>query len=298
MDKKIVKLNGGLGNQMFQYAFAYALAQKTKAKILFDFSYFSETSADENVVIRPFELKHFKTSCEEATEEDLSTVIQSEHRRKIQRFLWKYFKIRKFKPSGNNYQETVPYSFDKNLFSDEYYYYDGYYQNEAYFKNYRKEIIKHFELGSELDEQNKSILDLIGQTNSVSLHVRRGDYVTLESANKHHGTCSIEYYEKAIKLMAKKVKTPHFFLFSDDMDWVLKNLKIDYPFTVVNINQNRGWYDINLMKHCKHNICANSSFSWWGAWLNENQKKNVIAPICWIKKSKKNAIIPKNWIKL
>lgn len=298
MDKKIVKLNGGLGNQMFQYAFSYALAQKTKSQILFDFSYFSETVEDKEVIIRPFELKHFKTSCQMASGDDLSNAICSKHRKKIPRLLWKHFKIEKYKPSGNNYQETIPYYYDKNLFAEDFYYYDGYYQNENYFKSYRSDILKQFELNSELDEQNKSILSLIESSNSISLHVRRGDYVTLKSANRRHGTCSVDYYKNAIDYMAKKVEKPHFFLFSDDLQWVLQNIKIDYPFTVVNINSNRGWLDLNLMKHCKHNIIANSSFSWWGAWLNENPQKTVVAPKYWIKKDKNCSIIPKGWVKL
>ena len=124
----------------------------------------------------------------------------------------------------------------------------------------------------------------------------------MECAKNFHGTCSLEYYEKAIEYIVKKSKNSHknlhFFLFSDDIDWVIKNLKIDYPFTVVDFNQGKGWLDLNLMKNCKHNILANSSFSWWGAWLNENPNKIAIAPKRWTNKKAKGSIIPREWIKL
>ncbi|MDD3437516.1 MAG: alpha-1,2-fucosyltransferase, partial [Candidatus Gastranaerophilales bacterium] len=119
-----------------------------------------------------------------------------------------------------------------------------------------------------------------------------------EYVSKFHGTCSIDYSTKAIKYICKYVKNPHFFIFSDDINWVIENLKIEYPFTVVDFNQNSDWFDLNLMKNCKHNIVANSSFSWWGAWLNENPDKIVIAPRKWTLQNTNNDIIPKEWIKL
>jgi len=277
--KKIVKLNGGLGNQMFQYAFACALKEKTEAQILFDFSYFDEITQDENVVIRPFGLDVFNADCQKASKEDLAKIIYS-------------------KPNKNIITQKSAYTFDKKLFNTDKYYYNGYFQNEEYFKGVREKLIKDFSLREPIDEKNQNILDKILQTNSVSIHVRRGDYVTLESASNFHGTCTLKYYEKAIKHIVKQIKNHHFFLFSDDIDWVIENLKIEYPYTVVDFNQEKGWLDLNLMKHCKHNILANSSFSWWGAWLNENPKKIVIAPKKWIASKEKCDIVPQNWKKL
>jgi hypothetical protein len=278
LTKKIVKLNGGLGNQMFQYAFACALKEKTDAQILFDFSYFEENVQEENVVIRPFELNAFNTDCPNATINDLS-------------------KIERNKPNKNVVTQISAYKFDKKLFNADKYYYDGYFQNEKYFKEVRDTLLNSFSIKDPIDNKNQLILDNISQTNSVSIHVRRGDYISLESANKFHGACSLKYYEKAIKYIAKKVKNPHFFLFSDDIEWVIENLKIEYPYTVIDFNQNKGWLDLNLMKHCKHNILANSSFSWWGAWLNENPEKIVVAPKKWIAGYNRCDIVPRNWVK-
>jgi len=297
--KKIVKIFGGLGNQMFQYAFAYALAKSLDTKVTLDLSWFEAVKSHENVTVRIFELDVFNIDYEIAAQEDLQKVLPTQRRSKIQKFLWEAFKIEKHKPLGNTFIQYASYNFDKNLLtSPNYFYYNGYFQNEKYFKPIRRELLESFHSSIPLDEKNQHILDKILETNSVSIHVRRGDYVTLECAKNFHGTCSLEYYEKAIKYIAKKVKNPHFFLFSDDIDWVIKNLKIEHPFTVVDFNQGKGWLDLNLMKSCKHNILANSSFSWWGAWLNANPSKIVIAPKKWTSKKAKGSIIPTEWVKL
>lgn len=298
-NKKIVKLNGGLGNQMFQYAFAYALSKKNKIQLILDFWWFEAVKSHVNVTPRTFELDVFNTDYKIATEEALSQVIRENNLSKFQKILWKIFKIKKYKPQKNVYVQKSAFDFNKNLFNaTEYLYYDGYFQNEKYFKDYRNEILKCFSLKDSLDEKNQSALELIQSSNAVSLHIRRGDYVTLDFVNKLHGTCSLDYYKKAIEYILKHVKNPHFFLFSDDIEWVVANLKIDYPYTVIDFNRDKGWLDLNLMKHCKHNIIANSSFSWWGAWLNENSDKIVIAPKKWLAAKQKYDILPKEWIKL
>jgi hypothetical protein len=297
LDKKIVKLNGGLGNQMFQFAFAYVLAKKIDAQILFDFSYFDESDC-EAALIRNYELAAFNLECKAAQEEDLKLVNLSDCRSKVEKILGDIFKIKKFKSQKNIIRQSSAYKFDKKYFSPDKYYYEGYFQNENYFKDYKADLIKCFSIKEELDDKNSSTLKVIQSTESVSLHIRRGDYVTLQCVNEFHGLCSLEYYKEAIDYIAQNVKSPHFFLFSDDIDWVVQNLKIDYPYTVVNFNKEKGWFDLNLMKHCKHNIIANSSFSWWAAWLNENTDKIVISPKQWTTQKQKGYIAPKEWIKL
>lgn len=303
MDKKIVKLVGGLGNQMFQYAFAYALAKSFGIDVTLDMTWFEAVKTHENVTPRAFELDVFNIKYDVATKEDLQKIVPTPKRSKFQKFLWEIFKIEKYKPLGNTYIQYASYDYDKNLFvCPDYLYYDGYFQNEKYFKPVRKELLESFHSNIALDEKNKQMLDKIVLENSVSIHVRRGDYVTLECASDFHGTCPLEYYEKAIENISTKIrnsgKEPHFFLFSDDIEWTIKNLKIEYPFTVVDFNQGKGWLDLNLMKSCKHNILANSSFSWWAAWLNENPNKIIIAPKKWTSKKTKGSITPREWVKL
>lgn len=151
------------------------------------------------------------------------------------------------------------------------------------------------------DVTNEQVAQNILSVNAVSLHVRRGDYVSNLTINQFHGTCSLEYYNQAIAQIAKKVETPHFFVFSDDPEWVKSNLKIDYSITIVDHNNaDKNYEDIRLMSLCKHHIIANSSFSWWGAWLCRNPNKIVIAPLKWFNDKSINTtdLIPDGWIKI
>ncbi len=152
--------------------------------------------------------------------------------------------------------------------------------------------------GQHNNEENQSMLDKIKSLNAISLHVRRGDYVNLTHI---HGLCDLNYYKRTIDYIASRVQNPHFFVFSDDIPWVRENLKIEYPFDVVDINDGKtAFCDIWLMKHCQHNIIANSSFSYWGAWLNENPDKFVVAPQIWFVENNDSFkdIVPKGWIRL
>lgn len=295
-DKKIVKFNGGLGNQMFQFAFACMLEKKFNCDVLLDFSYFENVKSNNMVTTREYELEVFNLECKEASSEDLKAIKYPDFKSKLKNTVAKKFPLL----FGVNYvRERITTIFDWYLFTCPYYYcYEGYFQNEKYFKHIRQELIKKFTLKEPIDEKNQIVLNKIKETNSVSIHIRRGDYVTLDYVNKIHGTCSLDYYKKAIEYMAEKVKNPHFFIFSDDINWVIENLKIEYPYTIIDFNQDKGWLDMNLMKQCKHNIIANSSFSWWSAWLNENPEKIVIAPKKWMAKKKWCDTIPKGWIKI
>lgn len=293
---KIVKLNGGLGNQMFQYAFACVLKQNFKVNVFFDFEYFEDVKKSNTVTTRFYGLGNFNLNCDEATQEMLLNVKKPEIVSKNKRFIAKKFP----RVFNINYIRTKnEYAFYKDLLKNpNYLYYEGYFQNEKYFKDIKPELLNDFTLKDELDDKNKTILKEITKTNSVSLHVRRGDYITLAHANKIHGLCPIDYYNKAIKYIGSHVDCPHFYLFSDDIAWVKENIKIDYPYTVVDFNGEKDYIDMELMKNCKHNIIANSSFSWWGAWLNQNPNKIVIAPKHWLACNKKCEIVPKEWVKL
>jgi hypothetical protein len=136
--------------------------------------------------------------------------------------------------------------------------------------------------------------------NSVSLHVRRGDYVTHAATAKVLNPCSLDYYHKAIECVSRTVTSPHFFVFSDDPAWAQRNLKITFPTKYIDKNSgSQNYVDMHLMTHCKHNIIANSSFSWWGAWLNKNPDKLVIAPTNWFANGIDDRdLIPPEWIRL
>ena len=141
---------------------------------------------------------------------------------------------------------------------------------------------------------------MIKSTNAVSIHFRRGDYVDQPETNKTHGTCTKEYYQKAVDLMASRIVNPHFFLFSDEPEWIKENFSTAIPST--HVAGYPGFIDMYLMGLCRHNIIANSSFSWWGAWLNINPDKIVIAPTQWFAideiNNKAVDLVPSNWIRL
>ena len=136
---------------------------------------------------------------------------------------------------------------------------------------------------------------------AVSLHIRRGDYVSNPVTNNYHGTCSLAYYKKAVLLLKEKIENPSFFIFSDDLLWARENLDFINDMTFIDLDKSIPDHEeMHLMSQCKHNIIANSSFSWWGAWLNENSDKIVIAPKKWFSDNTINTedLIPAKWMRI
>jgi len=177
--------------------------------------------------------------------------------------------------------------------------FDGYWQSEKYFIDIKNIITEELSLKKKyIDEIEKNLINKIKNNNSVSIHIRRGDYVNDKTTNLHHGTCPLDYYHRAIKIILANNKKSIFFIFSDDIDWVKKNLKLLHPSFF--ISGNKDYEDLFLMSLCKHNIIANSSFSWWAAWLNNNPNKTVAAPKKWFNNPHQNTkdLIPKPWIKI
>ena len=147
---------------------------------------------------------------------------------------------------------------------------------------------------------NKEVLEKIKSTEAVAVHFRRGDYTKKRVADKY-GSCSVEYYKNAVEYIAEKYPNPEIFFFSDDIEWVKENLKFPYNCSyVANNTGDKSFEDLRLMSCCKHNVIANSSFSWWGAWLNNNKDKIVVAPKKWLQDSSfaQDDIVPKAWIRL
>lgn len=176
-------------------------------------------------------------------------------------------------------------------------YLDGYWQNEKYFIEYANQIRQDFKFKPRPNKKMAQYLKKIKATNSVAIHVRRADYINITRIAQAVGICTEAYYQRAIKFIAKKVNKPVFFIFSerDGLEWARENLKFESP--CIFVKSGEDYEDLELMSSCQHNIVANSSFSWWGAWLNENPKKIVVAPEPWFN-NKKIDIIPHGWVKL
>ena len=289
----LVKIIGGLGNQMFQYAFAYALAEKNQKEVKLDISGFKVYD------LRNYELNIFNISLPLASEKEIR-----ELKYKSENIVKKVFRKLARKPLdiSERYYIEPYFHFDEKVFNiNGYDYFDGYWQSEKYFMDYRDKIIKEFTLKNKLSLESQKYLEKIRVSNSVSLHIRRGDYISNSAVNKKHGTCGIEYYHNAIGLIKEKIKNPIFFIFSDDLLWCKENLTITENQVFVELSKEvHDSEEMYLLSQCKHNIIANSSFSWWGAWLNQNNTKIVIAPETWFKDGSKDTrdLIPDRWIRL
>lgn len=285
----IVNLKGGLGNQMFQYATGLFFAQKNNDLLLIDNSGYFDKRVVNSDTSRAYRLDCFNISAEIATQDQIKAIkyplgIVSKMTRGINKKILKKY-----------YLDFHPEVFEKR--GD--IYLDGFFQSEKNFLTIRSEILKEFTLKNEINKAN--LLSEIQNTNSVSVHIRRGDYVKDKNTNQYHGTCSKEYYLSAIEKIKAKVSDPVFYFFSDDLDWVKNNFNIDNIKMKIGTDKSLSdCEELILMSKCKHNIIANSSFSWWGAWLNINDMKMVYAPSNWVNK-KPNPhpnIIPESWIKI
>lgn len=289
----LTKLTGGLGNQMFQYSFGRCLAKRRGVGLLLDISAFDCCEK------REYMLGNFNIIENIASPKDIARLknIKSGFVRSVIRKL-----LRKDKSFATTYVcEKDLFQFDDDIFQNtpEDVYLEGSWQNENYFKVNKNILLTEFTPKRRLTEHNKELLKLISSCDAVSVHVRRGDYITEELTNKFHGVCSLDYYHNAFEIIKKRVVDPYFFVFSDDPQWVRDNLKIPYPSTFVDINHGRECYcDIVLMSHCTHHIIANSTFSWWGAWLSQNLCDIVIAPSKWLLTDKYDTsdLLPSNWL--
>jgi hypothetical protein len=178
-------------------------------------------------------------------------------------------------------------------------YLDGYWQSHRYFERISNLLHDEFKLKEDSVEHNYGLECEIKDSTSIGVHIRRGDYVTNIKSAKYHGICSMDYYNDSFEYMSKIISNPKYFIFSDDINWAINNIKINYPIRFISTNMKIPHYDLSLLSLCKHQIIANSSFSWWAAWLNKNLNKIVIAPKKWFTKDKDaNDLCPTNWIKL
>lgn len=290
----IVKLYGGLGNQMFQYALGRHLAELRGDTLKLDISFFKDYDLHKYSLSPLNIIENIATPEESERLEYTRTGLLSRLIR------W---------ASGMRSEKTPAYHQEKNLYLfdpqilklDGDIYLDGYWQNGRYLKGIEEVLYKEFTPRSEQVGRNRELAEMIASSNSVNLHIRRGDYVSDTKTNRYHGTCDLDYYHRGAKLMAERVGDPHFFIFSDDKDWVSVNLELPYPMTFVDNNDATTDYeDLRLMTQCKNHIIANSTFSWWGAWLSGNEDKVIIGPERWVLREDFNTsdVLPEGWIRL
>lgn len=290
----ISQILGGLGNQMFQYAAGRALSLAVEQALLLDIRGFTNYALHNG-----FELDRvFVAPVKVATAGDVRNMLGWRSPALIRKVLKRiqspllHGSRLAIEPHFNYWSGLMAHGTKRYLM--------GYWQSEMYFKDYAETLRSDFNFKIPLDETNRKIAQHIQLSNAVSLHVRRGDYITHTPNAKILSSCSLDYYNQAIEYISKRVDSPHFFLFSDDMEWVKASLEI--PFAKTYIEHNRGadsYRDMQLMHMCRHHVIANSSFSWWGAWLNPNPDKLVVAPKTWFSDGKvDDDLIPREWIRL
>jgi len=297
----VVKLKGGMGNQMFQYAFGKYLATKYNTEIKLDLSFLLDRIHRENFVFRNYDLDIFKLKeVNFAKENDLAKFGLSNSRllnlfyKRILGHTNKYLVIRE----KHFHFDDNELSFPNNV------YLDGYWQSEKYFIDIENEIRSDFGFKNKLFGECKNLAEIIESIQSVCVHVRRADFVHLESSAKIHGFIGQDYFYKAVDLLSEIINDFEIFVFSDNIDWCIENLSFTKNTTFVThvYKDEKIGNHLHLMTKCKHFIISNSTFSWWGAWLSNNHDKIVVAPKRWFADEKMNNqtqdLIPESWIRL
>jgi len=284
----IVKIIGGLGNQMFQYAYAKALEQKGY-EVKIDISAFETYNLHGGYQLDKYNID-LKTSTKE--ESDI--------------FYTKNLFVKVLRKLGLDFSERIKEKsllFDNKLLEiEDDSYLDGYFQCENYFKDIRKEILNQFVINQAVSDYTKKIENKIQNSRySCSLHIRRGDFINNTNISIH-GACDIKYYKNAMKYLEEKIDDLFYFVFSDDIEWCRENLDIQNVIYIESKEKRIPHEDIYLMSLCNHNIIANSTFSWWGAWINQNEEKIVIAPKKWFADDKMDNqskdIVCESWIRI
>ena len=290
----IINMKGGLGNQLFQYAAGRALAVRQEARaggsveLKLDVTGYGENNGIDTLrryALGPFNIKASIANAGEIRHLKYPYGIVSKGWRFFKAKILRQFNVR-FVPALFNARGPL--------------YLDGFFQTERYFVDKEKEVREDLRLTEPLSPKAESVSRLMRDSpfEAVSLHVRRGDYVSDAKTNEHHGTCDAEYYAKALEHIVTMIgKDIRVFIFSDDIAWVKENLILPYPSIHVSSPEIKDYEELVLMSLCNHNIIANSSFSWWGAWLNANPDKIVTAPRRWVAKGEKDFadIVPSSW---
>lgn len=292
-ERVIARIEGGLGNQLFQYATARTLADRLDCELTLDLRGLEENGD------RPFQLDHYRIRAAVASSEELAELPE-----------WRASRWRRMRSSFSQWVpllSSYPVFWPRGFAFDRRFecisrpaYLVGYWQTEKYFVWNRSRLLQDIQLVTPLPPHTP-LLDEIRAANSVALHIRRGDYVSNPAAAKFHGLCDLTYYHAAINLLKNRFKDIQIVVFSDEPAWACDNLHLELPTIFVDANPpDSGHLDLELMRHCRHHVVANSSFSWWGAWLCERAGQMVCAPRRWFADPRTDIsdVVPASWIQL
>lgn len=289
----IIKLKGGLGNQLFQYALGRALSSRTGMALKLDASSFRQDA------LRNYRLQHLCIEAGLADEREIEALNPS--RARYAAWLARRCRWAVQAPYQRSCVKERGFPFDPEILKiRQPVYLNGYWQSEKYFDFLRSRLLEELLPAAPVSPENAALAAEMRACESVSLHIRRGDYVANPEALKVHGVVPLDYYRAAAAKMAAGLEKPRFFIFSDDMAWVRENLDVGHPLSFVGADRrNADYEDLYLMSQCRHQIIANSSFSWWGAWLNRNPDKIVLAPKQWFAAPiDTRDLLPEGWTRL
>lgn len=291
----VIRLRGGLGNQMFQYALGVALAKRLDTELKIDLtSLLKRKKETDDTVVRNFQLHIFNINASYLIKPQTINTLRKLRLNVIVQLLKgvKLFGVKTIKEQRFNFNKAIIENPIDNAL------YNGYWQSEYYFKDVAETVRAQFKFKHKLCSKASKLLDTIQQTNSVCVHIRRGDYATAKGFN----LSDLSYFETAANVIAKNVHNPYFFIFSDEPKWCLKHVKLKHPSTVIDYNTKaiRFKQDLELMSKCNHFIMSASSFSWWAVWLRNNNEGIVIAPKDWFINNDKDVtdLIHPKWIRL
>jgi hypothetical protein len=283
----IVKLSGGLGNQLFQYALGRHLAFLNQTALKFD-TYLLDRSHDWTY--RKLSLECFNIQATSATQLEINQIDCK----------WGQLCLGVFGrfKSSNYFKEPHFHFYQPVLSLQDGVYLDGYWQSEKYFAEIADRIREDLKPVGSFSNQYETFKLSIKQCVSVSIHIRRGDYTTTSKANRYLKPCEALYYQTAIEYLTKRISHPVFYVFSDDIEWTKAH--IHFGSSMQYVEGNSAQEDLLLMASCQHHIIANSTFSWWGAWLNPHPDKIVIAPQKWFSTERFDTkdLLPESWIRL
>ena len=298
----VVKLFGGLGNQLFQYAFGKKKSLETNQKLYLETEYGFKNDPYHRIYnLAPFKIEDNLLKNDPISIDLENLKIDKKHwQGRIKNYLLTIKRIQWQLIIEKNLTYDSSIQIKKNNV-----YIDGYWQSEKYFKDIRNGILQDLQLKNPLQNENASISKKMSEVVSVALHIRRMHGIKIKEEKHHeiHGGLDFSYYQNALTIISKKHPKITIFVFSDDIPWVKENFKSEFPVEFMSQNDDaHNYLDLILMSHCQHQIIANSTFSWWGAWLNQNPEKIVIAPKIWFVNKEMNLqtedLIPEEWIRI
>jgi hypothetical protein len=282
----IVKLQGGLGNQLFQYALGRRLAMTTGQELVLDHAFLRRREKAASYTPRDFELgifenisaRHCRTGWRRLA---MALALKTKRFRRVAE------RSPRFDPSILKLRGPV--------------YLDGFWQSEQYFEDIRAVLLRELAFHAPADYENRAYVNAIRSANAVAIHIRRGDYVSAALPPTYHDLSASGYYKAAMGVIGRTVIDPVYFVFSDDIPWVMQHVPIAAPHHFIGHNTGKSSFnDLRLMSLCRHHIIANSSFSWWGAWLGGHPGKTVVAPQQWFLDPAMDTtdLLPHSWIRV